>query len=30
VREAELWLRRVRLMQDGRIRLLRWHAIRVK
>lgn len=30
VREAELWLRRVRLMQEGRIRLLRWHAIRVK
>ncbi len=30
VREAELWLRRCRLMQEGRIRMLRWHAIRVK
>jgi cyclopropane fatty-acyl-phospholipid synthase-like methyltransferase len=30
VREAELWLRRCRLMQDGRIRMLRWHSIRVK
>lgn len=30
VREAELWLRRCRLMQEGRIRLLRWHAIRLK
>jgi 2-polyprenyl-3-methyl-5-hydroxy-6-metoxy-1,4-benzoquinol methylase len=30
VREAELWLRRCRLMQDGRMRMLRWHAIRVK
>jgi SAM-dependent methyltransferase len=30
VREAELWLRRVRLIQEGRLRLLRWHAIRVK
>lgn len=25
--EAELWLRRCRLMQEGRIRLLRWHAL---
>jgi cyclopropane fatty-acyl-phospholipid synthase-like methyltransferase len=25
--EAELWMRRIRLMHDGRIRLLRWHAI---
>ena len=24
------WLRRCRLMQEGRIRMLRWHAIRVK
>jgi cyclopropane fatty-acyl-phospholipid synthase-like methyltransferase len=30
VREAELWLRRCRLMQEGRMRMLRWHAIRVK
>ncbi|MCC7282911.1 MAG: methyltransferase domain-containing protein, partial [Acetobacteraceae bacterium] len=26
VREAELWLRRCRLMQEGRMRMLRWHA----
>jgi SAM-dependent methyltransferase len=30
VKEAELWLRRCRLMQEGRMRMLRWHAIRVK
>lgn len=27
VREAELWLLRARLMREGRIRLVRWHAI---
>ncbi len=27
VREAELWLLRVRLMRAGRLRLVRWHAI---
>ena len=27
VLEAELWLHRVRLMQLGRLRLVRWHAI---
>jgi SAM-dependent methyltransferase len=27
VREAELWLARDRLMRDGRLRLVRWHAI---
>jgi len=27
VREAELWLRRVRLMRAGRLRWIRWHAI---
>ena len=27
VREAELWLHRFRLMQAGRLRLVRWHAI---
>jgi SAM-dependent methyltransferase len=27
VREAELWLRRVRLMQAGTLRLVRWHSI---
>ena len=27
VREAELWLARCRLLQDGRLRLVRWHAI---
>jgi cyclopropane fatty-acyl-phospholipid synthase-like methyltransferase len=27
VAEAELWLHRIQLMQQGRIRLLRWHAI---
>lgn len=27
VREAELWLARVRLMRSGRLRLVRWHAI---
>jgi cyclopropane fatty-acyl-phospholipid synthase-like methyltransferase len=27
VSEAELWMRRVRLMHAGRLRLMRWHAI---
>jgi SAM-dependent methyltransferase len=27
VREAELWLTRLRLMRAGRLRLVRWHAI---
>jgi cyclopropane fatty-acyl-phospholipid synthase-like methyltransferase len=27
VREAELWLARVRLMRAGKLRLVRWHAI---
>jgi hypothetical protein len=27
VAEAELWLLRRRLMRDGRLRLMRWHAI---
>jgi hypothetical protein len=27
VREAEQWMRRLRLIQSGRIRLVRWHAI---
>jgi hypothetical protein len=27
VREAERWMSRLRLMQSGRIRLMRWHAI---
>ena len=27
VREAELWLARSRLMQTGRLRLVRWNAI---
>lgn len=27
VREAELWLARLRLMREGRLRLVRWHAI---
>ncbi len=27
VREAERWMRRLRLMQAGRLRLMRWHAI---
>lgn len=27
VHEAEMWTRRIRLMHDGRIRLMRWHAI---
>jgi hypothetical protein len=26
VNEAELWARRISLMHDGRIRLVRWHA----
>ena len=28
VREAEMWLRRISLMRSGRIRLVRWDAIR--
>lgn len=27
VREAEIWLRRARLMRAGRLRLMRWHAM---
>ncbi len=27
VREAERWMRRVRLMQEGKLRLMRWHGI---
>ena len=27
VREAELWLFRLRLFQLGRLRMVRWHAI---
>ena len=27
VREAEMWLTRHRLMRDGRLRLMRWHAL---
>jgi cyclopropane fatty-acyl-phospholipid synthase-like methyltransferase len=27
VREAELWLERLRLMRGGKLRLVRWHAI---
>ena len=27
VREAELWLARIRLMRARRLRLVRWHAI---
>jgi hypothetical protein len=27
VMEAELWTRRIRLMHEGRIRMMRWHAI---
>ncbi len=27
VTEAELWTRRIRLMHEGRIRMMRWHAI---
>ena len=27
VREAEMWLTRHRLMRDGRVRLMRWHAL---
>jgi hypothetical protein len=27
VREAELWLMRRRLVRDGRLRMMRWHAI---
>jgi cyclopropane fatty-acyl-phospholipid synthase-like methyltransferase len=28
IQEAELWLRRLALMRSGRLKLLRWHAIR--
>ena len=28
VREAELWFYRIRMLRAGRLRLLRWHAIR--
>lgn len=28
VREAELWFRRLHLLREGQLRLLRWHAIR--
>jgi hypothetical protein len=27
VREAELWMARVRLMRAGKLRLVRWHAM---
>jgi hypothetical protein len=27
VREAELWLLRRRLIRDGQLRMMRWHAI---
>jgi len=27
VREAELWMARIRLLRTGRLRLVRWHAI---
>jgi hypothetical protein len=27
VAEAELWLLRRRLIRDGRLRMMRWHAI---
>lgn len=27
VREAELWLLRIRLLRNKNLRLLRWHAI---
>jgi hypothetical protein len=27
VREAELWMARLRLMRERRLRLVRWHAI---
>jgi len=27
VREAELWLLRSRLIREGQLRLVRWHAI---
>ena len=26
VQEAEMWTRRMRLMQSGKLRLMRWHA----
>jgi SAM-dependent methyltransferase len=28
IQEAELWLRRLALLRSGRLRLMRWHAIR--
>jgi len=28
IREAELWLRRLALIRSGRLRLMRWHALR--
>jgi hypothetical protein len=27
VQEAELWMLRLRLLQSGKLRLIRWHAI---
>jgi hypothetical protein len=27
VQEAELWMLRLRLLQSGKLRLMRWHAI---
>jgi len=27
MREAELWQTRIKLMQQGRVRLVRWHAL---
>jgi hypothetical protein len=27
VREAELWLYRLRLFRAGRLKLMRWHAV---
>ena len=30
VAEAEAWLLRLRLLRDGRLRLLRWHASLVR
>jgi hypothetical protein len=28
IQEAELWLRRLALIRAGRLKLVRWHAIR--
>ena len=28
VQEAERWTLRLRLMQDGRLKLMRWHAVK--